>query len=419
MSKILTIIFLLISITSIPSPTLADITFPIKHRDIKGQSTEQSLSSLESLEQYRNDDNWYSYIEFYPDRKKYKGIFVFQSPFIDTTKITAINLLANYRGPESYYQKWILKLRDFQQKKWLTIANNNAAPPWQWHKINSLISENPQRFLNSKRQIKLLYQSNNAIDASQLDYLALNIQSSSAPVNKTNSWQPAPGSSWQIQYTGIPDYSVAVDIYNIDLFDSSAAEIAALKAQSKHVICYFSAGSIEDWRPDANAFPDSVIGNDYQGWTGEAWLDIRRQDIMLPIMQGRIELAANKGCDAVDPDNINAYTNDTGFNLTYTDQINYNKALAELAHNSNLAIGLKNDIAQVNDLLAYFDFAINESCFQYDECSLLTPFIEMNKAVFAIDYNSVSDDFCATAKQLNFDGIKKNWDLDAWLHSCR
>jgi len=43
----------------------------------------------------------------------------------------------------------------------------------------------------------------------------------------------------------------------------------------------------------------------------------------------------------------------------------------------------------------------------------------MNKAVFAIDYNSVSDGFCTTANQLNFDGIKKNWDLDAWLYSCR
>ncbi len=416
MSKILAIILYIT--TLMPLFANADVIFPIKQYDIKGQSTDQPLSSLESLEQYGNNDRWDSYIEFHPDQKRYKGIFVFQVPLTDVTTITSISLLANYRGAESYYQKWRIKLRDFQAKKWVTLTNNNPALPWQWYQMSSLITQNPQRFINNKRQIKLLYGSNNSNDASQLDYLALDIKSLFS-TNETTWWQPKPGLSWQIQYIGVADYSTNTDIYNIDLFDSSAAEIAALKSQGKHVICYFSAGSIEDWRPDINLFPSSVIGNDYQGWAGESWLDIRRQDILLPIMQARIELAADKGCDAIDPDNINAYTNNTGFDLSYADQINYNKALAELAHQSNLAIGLKNDIAQINDLLAYFDFSINESCFQYAECDLLSPFIQMNKAVFAIDYNSVSDGFCAAANQLNFDGIKKNWDLDAWLYSCR
>jgi hypothetical protein len=396
----------------------ADIIFPIKQYDKKGQSTDQPLSSLESLEQYADNDNWDSYIEFHPDQKKYKGIFVFQAPLTDMSTISSITLLANYRGAESYYQKWRIKLRDFQARKWVTLADNSEALSWQWYQMNALITQNPQRFINNKGQLKLLYWSNNSNDASQLDYLALDIKSP-PPTNETTWWQPSPGLSWQIQYAGTPTYSIDVDVYNIDLFDSSAAEIAALKSPDKHIICYFSAGSIEDWRSDVNTFPNSVIGNDYQGWAGEAWLDIRRLDILLPIMQARIELAADKGCDAVDPDNINAYTNNTGFDLSYADQINYNKALAELAPQSNLAIGLKNDIAQINDLLTYFDFAVNESCFQYDECDLLSPFIQMNKAVFAIDYNSVSDGFCAAANRLNFDGLKKNWDLDAWLYSCR
>ena len=41
----------------------------------------------------------------------------------------------------------------------------------------------------------------------------------------------------------------------------------------------------------------------------------------------------------------------------------------------NLSIGLKNDVDQVADRLAHFDFAISESCFVYNECDTLLPFI--------------------------------------------
>ncbi len=47
---------------------------------------------------------------------------------------------------------------------------------------------------------------------------------------------------------------------------------------------------------------------------------------------------------------------------------------------------LKNDLGQVRDLLPYFDAALNEQCFQYDECNRLRPFMSAGKAVFTVEY---------------------------------
>ena len=122
------------------------------------------------------------------------------------------------------------------------------------------------------------------------------------------------------------------------------AEIANLHQRGIYVMCYFSAGSWEDWRSDAHLFPEKIIGNDYDGWPGEKWLDVRKIVALKPIMESRIRMAAEKGCDGVDPDHVDGYTNETGFPLTYEDQLVYNKWLSQTAHTYDLEIGLKNDI---------------------------------------------------------------------------
>ena len=184
------------------------------------------------------------------------------------------------------------------------------------------------------------------------------------------------------------------------------------------MICYFSAGSYEDWRPDAIRFPEQIIGNPLEGWEGEYWLDIRQIDLLTPIIEGRLALASSKGCDAVDPDNVDAYTNNSGFGLTYEDQLTYNRWLAHQAHNWNLAIGLKNDLQQIPDLVIQFDFAINEECFSYQECGALAPFIDSGKAVFVIEYGNDAGEYCAIANASQFMMARKNLDLDAWNIPC-
>ncbi|MFQ5420160.1 MAG: endo alpha-1,4 polygalactosaminidase, partial [Anaerolineae bacterium] len=118
-------------------------------------------------------------------------------------------------------------------------------------------------------------------------------------------------------------------------------------------------------------------------------------------------------------DNVDGYTNDTGFPLTTNDQIAYNTWLSNQAHARGLSIGLKNDLGQIPDLVNIFDWALNEQCFQFDECADLIPFVQAGKAVFGVEYELDAADFCPQANAMNFDFLQKNLDLDAWRVSCR
>ncbi len=233
-------------------------------------------------------------------------------------------------------------------------------------------------------------------------------------------WQPVPGTSWQWQLDGSEiDPSFDVAMYDIDLFEASPDTIAQLHGDGRVVICYFSAGSWEEWRPDATDFPKDVIGAPLDGWPGEYWLDVRQLDALASVMLARLDLAVEKGCDGVEPDNVDGYTNESGFDLSNQHQLDFNIWLAEQAHARGLSIGLKNDLNQIPDLVAHFDWALNEECPYYGECELLLPFVEAGKAVFGVEYELASEEFCPQTNALDFDFLKKNWDLDAWREACR
>ncbi len=232
--------------------------------------------------------------------------------------------------------------------------------------------------------------------------------------------------SWQWQLTEELNKSYDVEIYDIDLFDTSVEDIAELNSEGKNVICYFSAGSWEDWRDDADDFPDEVLGNDLDGWAGEKWLNIA-DDRLKSIMIARLDLARDKGCKGVEPDNIDGYTNDTGFELTAQDQLNYNKFLVYEAHKRELSIALKNDLNQIEELVHYFDFAINEQCHFYEECDKLQPFIDANKAVLNAEYDDkyvnntddARDDMCQSANAQGLKTLVLPMDLnDSFRISC-
>lgn len=236
----------------------------------------------------------------------------------------------------------------------------------------------------------------------------------------TNAWwKPSPGSRMHIQYQGSIKTSSSIKVYNVDLFESSQKFIDDRHKENKKVICYFSAGTYEDWRPDKNQFPSYVKGKNLEDWPGEKWLDVRRVDVLKPIMQKRLDLAVSKKCDAVDPDNVDGYANNSGFSIKSSDQLIYNKMLAEEAHKRNLAIGLKNDLDQVKALEPYFDFAINEECFSYNECSVLKTFIGKKKPVWGMEYELSTKKFCKNANKYNFDFQRKHYELDSWSQYCR
>ncbi|RKT16916.1 hypothetical protein BX285_1275 [Streptomyces sp. 1114.5] len=239
-----------------------------------------------------------------------------------------------------------------------------------------------------------------------------------APQPSGARWQPTPGLAWQWQLGGGPvDQSVDVPVYDIDGFENDASVVAALHAKGRKVICYINAGSWENFRPDSTAFAKALQGSD-TGWKGEKWFDIRKLDQLKPLMAARFDMCRSKGFDAIEPDTIEAYNQNSGFPLSPDDQLRYNRMLAQLAHERGLAIGLKNDLDQIPALLPDFDFAVNEECSQFDECDRVAPFVKAGKAVFHVEYKLDTDQFCAKAKSLGFSSMQKKLDLNAWRKPC-
>jgi hypothetical protein len=238
------------------------------------------------------------------------------------------------------------------------------------------------------------------------------------PVPCDGCWHPALRTSWQWQLQGKIDESVAAHMYDVDMFETPASTVKSLHDAGRVVVCYIDAGTWENFRPDASKFPHSVKGKP-NGWPGERWLDIRRLNLLGPIMRARVATCDRKGFDGVEFDNVDGYANDTGFPLTSADQLRFDVWLANLAHRHGLAVALKNDVGQVGRLLPYFDFSLDEQCFQYHECFKLKPFLQGGKAVFEVEYKLDPAQFCPKANDMNFNSLRKRLSLKAWRHPCR
>ena len=237
-------------------------------------------------------------------------------------------------------------------------------------------------------------------------------------------WSPVPGTTWQWQLTEAIDTGIDADMYDIDLFEAPQTVIDTLHGAGRKVICYFSAGSREDWRPDADRFTAAEIGKQLVGWPGENWIDIRSGNVRA-VMKDRLDMAADKTCDGVEPDNVDGFANDNGLGLTASDQLGYNRFLAGEAHARGLSVGLKNDLDQVGELEPSFDWALNEECLAYGECAALKPFLDANKAVFHVEYvddasqgQTKAAEVCGDAAIQGFSTLIKTWDLTAWRIAC-
>ncbi|MCG3042019.1 endo alpha-1,4 polygalactosaminidase [Streptomyces sp. S1A] len=230
-------------------------------------------------------------------------------------------------------------------------------------------------------------------------------------------WRPAPGTTWQWQLQGRIDLDVDAEVFDIDGFENDADTVAALHARGRKVICYLNAGAWEDFRPDRDDYPPQVLGRG-NGWPGERWVDVRRLDVLRPILAARVDMCAEKGFDAVEPDLLDGYRNDTGFPLTARDQLAFNRMVAGLAHRRGLSVGLKNDLDQIPQLVDDFDFAVNEECAEFGECAKLAPFTERGKAVFHAEYALNTEEFCDTSRRLDLSSIRKRLSLDAWRRTC-
>ena len=218
-------------------------------------------------------------------------------------------------------------------------------------------------------------------------------------------WRPAVTDTWQWQLQGKITTSYAAKVYDIDLFTTPDAIFTTLHGLNRKILCYFSAGSSENFRDDFKDFPAADQGSALDGWPGERWINTRSTKIRT-IMTKRLDLAVSRGCDGVEPDNVDGYANDNGLKLTASDQLDYNRFLATEAHKRGLAVALKNDLDQIPALVNSFDLAVNEQCNEFTECETLRPFIAAGKPVLNAEYkakyrnntNGARDQLCITAK---------------------
>lgn len=274
---------------------------------------------------------------------------------------------------------------------------------------------------------------------------------------RPSMWKPEAGTTWQIvllkpitadsEGNFTPDN---VEAYDVDLFDNDAETFKELHDAGKKVICYFSAGSYEEWRDDQGEFSQEDLGKGLDGWPGERWVRLNGTSVR-NVMKKRIALAAKKGCDAIDPDNVDGFVsecisltrppdlanadppaqqNDNGLGLTAQDSVDFMEFLSGEAERYNMSTGLKNAGRIIPQVIDSVHFSVNEQCVEYSECETFAPFIEANKPVFHIEYpdgapnvaSSKSSEICSgrgkAAGTQNFSTVIKKMNLDGWVEYC-
>jgi hypothetical protein len=416
-------------------------------------------------------DCYAAYIEFSPSYTGYLSFKLssLTQAAPSPSQVTGLKVLTKYQGPgvSTSYYRW--QLYRFTTSSWVNIASSQGRGDWVWTPALTLSlpsTEVASSFVSSTGELRARLIKGAGTDAAQLDSLRLQVSwdipttctpetdaafcsrlgASCGQVSGTdNCGQPRTVTScgtcvspatcggggtpnvcgeagtctraafpkgttwmWDLENSAIPT-NLNAQAYVVDLFNTSASKIQEYKSAGKKVVCYFSAGTYENWRSDASQFPQDtycspgencaqsihILGDWCEPGGGcEWWLDHRKPAVRT-VMAQRLQLARDKGCDAVEPDNVDGYLHDDSISctdqacwgLTAADQLNYNQWLAEAAHARCLSIALKNDVDQVAQLAPSFDFAINEECQRYSECGVYkTSFTSQNKAVFNAEY---------------------------------
>lgn len=241
---------------------------------------------------------------------------------------------------------------------------------------------------------------------------------SAPPAGADPRWKPRPTDRLHIQFTGELRVPAWASVVEVDGADTSAEVVADLHARGLRVACYVSAGSTENYRDDASAFPSEVVGAPLDGWPDERWLDVRRIDLLAPVMGSRVTDCADKGFDAIEFDNVDGWLHDSGFPLTRAHALAYLHWLIRTGHDHGLAVGLKNALDLIAPLAGEVDWALNEQCVEYAECDRYAPLVRRNVPVFVLEYTGRRADVCATVKRAGLIGQRKQRELTQWARPC-
>ncbi len=183
-----------------------------------------------------------------------------------------------------------------------------------------------------------------------------------------------------------------------------AGKVAELKGRGAKVICRVGTGAIRLTDPDAAKFPGfaasppdrptAPAAGSVLGWSTddpmERYLDVRAASRPLweSRMWKRFDLAYQLGCDGILHDWSDVISGDTGFTIAVSDQSSFGAAVVKEAHDRELSSGMHNGTTNglIDPFAGQFDWLFVERCGEYGDCGLARPFVNLRKAVFAVDY---------------------------------
>lgn len=226
---------------------------------------------------------------------------------------------------------------------------------------------------------------------------------------------------WDWQLSAPYDLGVEVDVLVLEPDELSAGDIADVAGRGVLLVCYLSIGSWEEWRADADRFPEAVLGRPLGDWPGERYLDIRARDVVVPLMAARIDACAAKGFRGIEPDNMDLSDNPTGFAITRADTMAYLAEIEAHARSRGMMVLQKNAPDLVPALVGRFDMALVEECFEYDFCDAFLPYVRAGKPVLVAEYADSGQDWaavCARAEDLGFEVIIKDKEVVAGGARC-
>lgn len=86
-----------------------------------------------------------------------------------------------------------------------------------------------------------------------------------------------------------------------------------------------------------------------------------------------------------------------------------------LVHSFGLSVGLKGNTTEAPELWQYFDWTLDEQCWEYDECEFLRDsFLASGKAVLNIEYDVNPD--CARANAWHMNSARRDLNLVGPTH---
>jgi hypothetical protein len=221
-----------------------------------------------------------------------------------------------------------------------------------------------------------------------------------------NPYVPAPAVRWLAKLDGPVDIQQDAELFYLDAALQEPDDLAELRAQGRHYLCYLSGGSLESFRDDAGAFPAASVGKPLANYPREHWLDVRDTTVR-ELMARRVTALAELGCSGVAPSSLSVHAADTGFELSLTDALDYARWLAERLHAAGMSAGLSGPQELTGELWPTFDFGLAIGCVTGTGCAEYGPFERAKKTVLHVELGDAADApaLCNAAKALGFNAL--------------